>query len=123
MTDRAPAKNRAIWTWSCSLSSSVLLLILVMMAGHIRVALGRWPTFGEDCNMLLFRVHELLLVAVGGFALYVAAPLWVLFLLFRRLRLGWKCHLAQSGVFALGWLLIFAAGKYDPTPFTYWLLD
>ena len=123
MTSHAPAKNRAIWTWVCSLSSSALLLTLVMMAVHIRVALGRWPTFGEDCNTLLFSLHEWVLVGVGGFAFYLAAPLWGLFLLFRRLRCGWKCHLAQAGTFALGWLLILAVGKHDPTPFTYWLLD
>jgi hypothetical protein len=94
-----------------------------MMAVHIRVALGRWPSFGEDCNTVLFRAHEYLLVGVWWLALFIAAPLWILFLLLPAFRLGWRVHLAQAAIFGLGWLLIFVAGKYDPTPFTYWFLD
>ncbi len=123
MTEHAPVAHRHHWTWICSVSPYVLLLTLVRMAAHIRTSLGHWPSFGEECNTVLFRIHEFVLVGIGWFALFLAAPLWVLLLFFRRHRLGWRLHVVQAVIFALGWLLIFVAGKYDPTPFTYWLLD
>ena len=105
------------------LSSPALLLVLVAMAVHIRLALGRWPNFGEDCNTTLFRIHELVLGGVMLFAVFAAVPLWSLFLCFRSFRISWRTHALQALVFVVGWLLIFSSFKWDPTPFTYWFLD
>ena len=107
----------------CSLSSPVLFLTLVAMAFHIRLALGRWPDFGEDCHTALFSIHEFIFGGVGLFAVFVAAPLWLLLLCFRSFRGTWRTHIAQTLIFFCGWLVIYLAGKYDPTPFTNWFLD
>ena len=64
-----------------------------------------------------------MLVGVGLFAVYAAAPLWLVLLCYRSFRLAWSKHVVQILIFGAGWLLIFLAGKYDPTPFTYWFLD
>jgi hypothetical protein len=109
--------------WMCSLSSPLLFLTLVAMALHIRFALGRWPAFGEECPTALFRIHEFISGGVGLFALFVAAPLWLLLLCFRPFRVAWRAHVAQALLFLGGWLAIYLVGKYDPTPFTYWFLD
>ena len=93
------------------------------MAVHIRLALGRWPNFGEDCNTTLFRAHEFMLGGVGLFAVFVAAPLWLLLLCFRSFRVSWRVHVYQASIFIAGWILIWLAGKFDPTPFTNWFLD
>jgi len=123
MTEHAPIERRPIWTWACCLSSSALLLTLIALAAHIRLALGRWPEFGEQCHAVSFRIHEFILGGCALFAVFVAGPLWLAFLCFHRFRISWGIHLLQALVYGLGWLLIFLAGKYDPTPFTNWFLD
>ena len=109
--------------WICGLSSIALFLTLVAMAIHIRLALGRWPAFGEECHTALFRIHESIFDGVGIFAVFVAGPLWLFFLFFRSFRVSLRIHVFQALTFIGGWLLIYLVGKYDPTPFTYWLLD
>jgi len=123
MTEHALIERRPIWTWACCLSSSALLLTLIALAAHIRLALGRWPEFGEESHTVPFQVHEFAIGGIGLFAVYVAAPLWLVFLFLRQFRLSWRVHFIQSLVYGLGWFLIFLAGKHDPTPFTNWLLD
>ena len=77
----------------------------------------------EDYHTLCFRIHEWVLIGVFVLTVYVAGPLWLAFMSFRQLRLAWRAHVAQALVYCMGWLLIFLAGKYDPTTFTEWLLD
>jgi hypothetical protein len=105
------------------LSSIALFLTFFAMAVHIRFALGRWPEFGEECNTLLFRLHEIILATVALIAVIVAAPLWLILLIYRQFRISVRVHFVQVLLFGAGWALICFAGKYDPTPFTNWFLD
>ncbi|MFO1514833.1 MAG: hypothetical protein U1F83_18310 [Verrucomicrobiota bacterium] len=123
MTNPGAVMRRPIWTWLCGLSSSALLLALIALAAHIRIALGRWPQFGEECHTAFFRAHEIVLGGMVLFTVYVAAPLWLILLSCRQFRISWRVHLTQALVYGLGWLSILLTGKYDPTPFTNWLLD
>jgi hypothetical protein len=117
-------RRHPAWTWICGASSVALLLTFITMAAHVRLGLGHWPTpMTEDYRTLGFRIHEWALIGILMFTVYVAGPLWLVFLFFRRLRLSWRAHLAQLLAYGAGWLLIFLAGKYDPTTFTDWFLD
>ena len=123
MTSAVTSSRWSIWTWLCGLSSLVLLLTLITFAVHIRIALGRWPAFGENYNSAIFRLHELTLVGVRLFTVYAAPLAWLILLFFRSFRISWRVHLIQTLAYGIGWVLILTAGKWDPTPFTNWLLD
>ncbi len=113
-----------VGTWMCSLSPVVLWLTFVTLALHIRLGLGHWPTpMADNYPTIAFRAHENLLVALGFFSAYAAAPFWLVLLLFKRLRNSWRIRITQVAVYGLGWLLIFLAPRYDPTTFTAWFLD
>jgi hypothetical protein len=109
--------------WLCALSSPALLLTIVTLAMHIRLGLGRWPFYGEEYHTALFSLHWLILSGTTLFALFGAAPLWLLLLCFRSFRVSWRTHVSQAIAFISGWILICLGGKYDPTPFTDWFLD
>jgi len=124
MSDSTLKEKRPSWTWICSLSPVVLFLAFVTMALHIRLGLGHWPTpMTEDYHTIAFRIHEDTLIGVLLFTVYAAAPLWLVFLCVRRLRLSWRAHITQVVAYVLGWLLILLASKYDPTTFTEWFFD
>src|SRR4051794_26396598 len=104
MSEDAPKKQRLSWTWICSLSSVLLLLTFAMMALHIRLGLGHWPTpMTEDYHTLAFRIHEYALIAILLFTVFAAGPLWLVCLFFWRLRLSWRIHATQAVVYGLGW--------------------
>ena len=63
------------------------------MAVHIRFALGRWPEFGEECRTPLFSVHEFIAAGIALFAMFVAAPLWLVLLVYRPFRISVGIHL------------------------------
>lgn len=117
-------KSRSIWTWIPSLASLLLLVGILSMAAHIRLGLGHWPVpMIENYNSKAYQYHEWVVGMVGIFALYIAGPLWAIFVAIPWFRLSAKKHLFQLAVLLSGFLLIFLAGKFDPTTFTEWLLD
>jgi hypothetical protein len=119
-----PQSKKKFATWVCVLAPVYLLVVYVAMAIHIRVGLGHWPKpMVEDYHSVLFQVHKWLLVGCIFFAVFAAIPVWVLLLCFRAFRITLRIHVAQLGIFVLGWLLIFLAAYFDPTTFTDWFLD
>jgi hypothetical protein len=102
----------------------VLFVLVAAMAVHVRLGLGHWPKpMVEDYRTLAYKIHDDMIGCVFLFGIYVALPLWLIFLCFRRLRLSLAVHLLQLLVFGCGWLAIYFAGKYDPTTFSEWFLD
>lgn len=115
--------RNSIPTWICALSSTVLLLTFLSLAVHVRLGLGHWPqSMVEDYHSAAFRVHEWVLEVVAHFAIFLAIPTWPFLLLFKRFRAGVRTHIVQSVVFSVGWILIILIIKFDPTPFSHWLL-
>jgi hypothetical protein len=110
--------------WLCSLSSAALLLLWLALALHVRLGLGHWPTpMIENYRTTFFTVHYQILLGVGLFAVYGAAPLWFLLLCVHRFRGAWRTHIAQGVAYILGWIMMFLVVKFDPTTFTDWFLD
>ena len=84
MTTAGVTIRRPLWTWLCSLSSVALLLMFVALPIHIRVALGRWPHFGENYKSVLFNLHGATLFGIAMLTLFVAPLAWALLLFFRK---------------------------------------
>ena len=77
----------------------------------------------EDYAALAFRIHMVVHWLFFVFAVFLAEPLWLVFLAFRRLRISLRVHAFQALLYGCGWLMIYLAGKYDPTTFTLWWMD
>ena len=111
-------------TWACALCPAALLLLLLLMALHVRLGLGHWPRpMVEGYDDFAFQLHEQLVGWMCLFTLHWAGPLWLVMLCIPQLRLSARSHMVQCAVFFGGWVLIFLAGQLDPTSFTEWLLD
>lgn len=124
MNTGSTQKSRAFWTWIPGLAPMLLLVAILTLAAHVRLGLGHWPTpMVESYHSPGYLRHEVIVGLIGGFALYVAGPLWAIFVAIPWFRISAKTHLIQLAMYLGGFLLIFLAGKFDPTPFTEWLLD
>lgn len=117
-------KQRPAWTWAPSLAPLTLFVGILSMAAHVRLGLGRWPVpMIESYDTAAYRRHEMAVFGIMIAALYVALPLWGVLLISPKLRLGARKHALQIAVFFSGFMLIYLAAKFDPTPFTEWFLD
>jgi hypothetical protein len=73
---------------------------------------------------LIIGLHEGAVLLFTLVVLYLAPLIWVVLLCIRRFRLSPAVHLAQIGVYMIGWLLTFGAGiwlEYQDLPG--WFLD
>jgi len=113
--------KRECFLWVCSLAPCALLVTTLTMAIHIRLVLGRWPRFGENYDGFFFQLHQTVWGVLVLFAASVAGPLWLI--LSFRSNLPARTKAIHVLAFAFGWLLIIIGHRFDPTPFTYWLLD
>ena len=119
MSEESANKKRPLWTWLCVVAPWILLLLIVALAVHVRLGLGHWPKpMVEDYHTLACKLHDDIIGCMFLFSVYAALPLWLIFLCFRRLRISLGVHILQFVVFGCGWLVIYLAGKYDPTTFT-----
>lgn len=110
--------------WLCVLSPFFLLLTFITLALHVRLGLGHWPKPNfENYETPLFEIHELILLVIGIFAIYIAFPMFTLLLIPPSFRGPFRYHARQILIFIMGWLLIIAAANLDPTTFTDWFLD
>ena len=108
----------------CGSAPLTLLLLLLSLAAHIRLGLGRWPTpMVDDYPSALFRLHN---HAVGIwllFSLFGALPTWFFCQIFPQWRSSFHQARTHFALFALGWIVIVLAARIDPTTFTPWFLD
>ena len=110
--------------WVLMLSPLLLSLNLLLLAAHVRIALGHWPTpMVESYSSAAFRWHAQGVLCFGIFAAYGALPLWILALCFKRLRRRPGVHLAQLACFLMGWIGFAAFWQWDPHDFVRWWLD
>jgi hypothetical protein len=108
----------------CGSAPLILLLLLVSLAAHIHVGLGRWPTpMVDDYQSVLFRLHDHVVGAWLLFSLFGALPAWFFCQIFPRWRMPGPKALTHIALFFAGWLLIFIAARVDSTTFTAWFLD
>ena len=114
----------AILTWACALAPVVLLLCIVSLAVHVRIALGHWPRpMVDKYNTRLFDFHLRALVGLYLFCVYGAPLLWLGLLCFRKLRFGWKVHVRQLVACLAGWGLFLLLALVDPLDFLAWIFD
>jgi hypothetical protein len=107
--------------WSVSLPS-VWLLLFYGFVGHVRLALGRWPHFGEGLHGRLLTIHEwvvMRMIAGLVLSLYPVGVLLVGCLIFRRWRYFGPYLLSYAAAVGLVFGSIFLA----PGPFRDWFFD
>lgn len=122
---RLPSMNAsARVTWLAALSSLALFVTSAALAVHVRLGLGHWPKpMWEDYRTVGFEMHQGVLIGVALFALYVAGPLWAVFVCIPRLRQSWGTHWRQLAVYALGWCCVLAFIALDPYHIVTWWRD
>jgi hypothetical protein len=109
--------------WGLMLSPVLLLLDILLLGAHVRLALGHWPNpMVENYSSPAFTWHSRGVVYFGLFAAYGALPLWLL-LCFRSLRRRRWTHLSQLGAFIVGWAAVIAYMQFDPHRFVAWFMD
>ena len=120
----AGIKRSLTWkgvAWSLALPALWILLYYALIA-HIRLALGRWPKFGESLASSSLTVHyeaviQLLGALVGSlYVVPVIAGTCALSPRWRRVSIYSTCYAAGVGV---AWGVLFLA----PHPFLDWLFD
>jgi hypothetical protein len=110
--------------WVSALSPTILLMVLVTFALHVRIGVGHWPTpMWEDYRTPLAARHEGLIELVLFFTLFAAPAIWLICSILNFKRESHAAKINQLFLYAAGWLLIVLAGTLDPTTFTAWLLD
>lgn len=111
--------------WACALSPLGALLVYISFAVHLRLGLGHWPMpMVEDYQTPIFQLHQWVLIACLFFAYLVSAPAYLLCFAIPKLRpASARIVGLQLALWLTGWLLFYAAGKYDPTPFSAWFAD
>lgn len=86
----APAsmnKSRAFWAWVPCGTSLALFFGILSIAAHIRLGLGHWPTpMIVNHQTEFYSRHEKILGLIGLIALFIAGPLWAIFVAIPRFR-------------------------------------
>ncbi|MGI9241741.1 MAG: hypothetical protein ACR2RV_13145 [Verrucomicrobiales bacterium] len=110
-------------TWIPAISSLVVLFAYVSLAFHVRIGLGHWPKpMFENYDTNFYYAHGWLFLGLGFFALFLAAPLWLVGLKFPIFRTPKQTRFIQLGLFGLGWVLFYLYVTIDPGSFTEWFL-
>jgi hypothetical protein len=124
MTQKKAKRTIGAFTWMLAASPYLLLLIFLTLAMHVRIGLGHWPEpIFENYHTTACILHEQLVVWVGMFTMFAAAPLWLASLFFRIFRISLKIHLMQAGAYIVGWALIILYTRIDPYKFAEWFFD
>ena len=113
--------TRKGFTWSVGLPMFWILLYYAFVV-HIRLALGRWPRFGEHLDGSLLRFHHeavwlLLLILLGSLCL--APVLLIACLLSNR----WKHVSIYVLCYGAGVGIAYWSLHRAPGPFLNWLFD
>jgi hypothetical protein len=109
--------------WGLMLSPLLLLLDIVLLGVHIRLALGHWPISNLDSyGSPAFSWHSRGVIYFATFAAFGSLPFWLLALCFKQLRRRCAIHLALLVSFVLGWSALFGYLQWDPHGFIRWWL-
>jgi hypothetical protein len=110
--------------WFLSAGPALALLLLVSLAIHVRLAIGRFPAYGTYNPLPPDPVGAHDRLALFGFAFAAASLLcWpvVMVALCRRGRSG--VALSQAAVFATGLAALILVHLVDPFGFIAWFWD
>jgi hypothetical protein len=112
-------------TWFCAALPVVTFLVFVSVALHVRLSMGRWPNDALELKDMSrgLALHDLffdVMLLFGGFA---AAPLWLILLCFRPLRISARMHIIQAGILFLGLLMLWGGIMNLPPEWVTWFLD
>jgi hypothetical protein len=77
----------------------------------------------EEYRTSAFDIHSIGIIGLWFFAVFVAVPLWTLYICLSRLRLPPRTHMIQAAVYLLGWALVVGFVALDPYEFITWLKD
>lgn len=123
-----PKENRWMTRamWLLMFTPAGALLLFVSVALHLRIGLGRWPTYASgEYQTAAFQVHEQLFNVFLGFTIWGAIPLWLVLVCMQRFRpaWSWKRVLGQLLLFLTGWMLIALFIGLNPSGIVNWYLD
>lgn len=110
-------------TWLCAFAPAGLILALLTGAGHVRLALGHWPAFGESVPSAGWPLHEFAIAWNLVTASIVAPSVWLLLICWPAFRGTLGMHAGQVKLFTVQWLLLIAWLGHDPGGFLHWLMD
>jgi hypothetical protein len=116
-----PPSRWSCVSWACAFSSPALVVALIAFVAHTRLALGHWPIPHTEYDLgLLYDFHVLHFGFTYLFAVFGAAPLWLICLLVPGLRPSRHEWWLQPVIFLGCWAIIVVAALCDPTTFTTW---
>jgi len=113
--------------WLCAAMPLILVLDYLLLAAHVRLALGRWPTpVLENVCTLPVKIHQTSILVLFLVAVFAAPVAWAIRTIMSVWQhCGWsiRAWLYQVVVYSLGWAVLSACFRFDPTPFTEWFFD
>lgn len=118
-------RPRIAWpSWLCAATSPALLVAFVTMMLHVRLGVGHWPKpMWEDYSTVALKAHQLVTLWLFASSTFVAPVFGLGLLCFRATRGGWRFHVAQLALFAIGWTAVLVLWHADPFRFVTWLKD
>ena len=112
------------FTWLCAASPSIVLLLFVTMALHVRLGYGRWPQDAIDnFPALHFQIHEWMFLEAILFSVFAPMPLLGTLIWHRRLGIRLKESALRVAVYLTGCIAAFGILATVPARFVTWFLD
>ena len=112
-------------TWFCAALPFIAILVFLSMALHVRLSIGHWPKDALEIKdmSLSLALHDRLFAAMFFFGGFGSAPLWLILLCFRPLRISVRTHVIQAGILFLGLITLWGGMMGLPPEWVTWLLD
>jgi hypothetical protein len=112
-------------TWFCAALPFIAFLVFLSMALHVRLSIGHWPKDALETKDMSpsLALHHLLFAVMVFFGGFGAAPLWLILLCFRPLRISAGTHVIQAGILFLGLITLWGGMMSLPPEWVTWFLD
>lgn len=123
--EQSPMRFKPPITWFCAALPIVAFLVFLSMALHVRLSMGHWPNDALETKDLSpgLALHELFFIVMLLFGGFAAAPLWIILLCFRPLRISAQMHIVQAGILFVGLLTLWGGMMNLPAGWVTWFLD